>query len=75
MRERISTGTRLMGAKEFLHSRMAANAVEVSRSSWETVSKVKLQRESENRSSSISLDSRRRIGHALQLIVESEDEL
>ena len=43
MRERISIGMRLMGAKEFLHSRMVANAVEASRTSWETVSKVKLR--------------------------------
>ena len=71
----MSSGMRLMGVKEFFHSRIDANAVEVSRSSWETVSKVKLQKKSENRSSSISLDSRRRIGRALQLIVESEDEL
>ena len=42
IRERMSTGTRLMGAKVFLHSRIVVNAVVVSRSSREIVSNVKL---------------------------------
>ena len=43
MRERISVGMRLIRVKEFLHSRMVVNAIEASRSSWETASKVNLQ--------------------------------
>jgi len=42
MRERTSDGTRFMGTNEFLHSRIVANAVEVSWSSWETASEVNL---------------------------------
>ena len=33
MRGRMSNGIRLMGTKEFLHSRIVASAVEASRSS------------------------------------------
>jgi len=46
MRERTSNGMRLMWVKEFSHSRMLANAAKTPLSSWETLSKVKLQRES-----------------------------
>jgi len=46
MRERTSNGTRLMGTNEFLHSRIVANAVAVSLSSWATLSEVKLWRKS-----------------------------
>ena len=78
IREIISTGMRLPRGKEFLHSRMAANAVVASRSSWETASKVNLQRYSARHSSTCGMNFcniRRRICHALQLFVESEDEL
>ena len=47
MSERMSSGMRLMEMNEFLHSRMVANATEVSWSSWETASKVKLPKASQ----------------------------
>ena len=78
MRDRMSNGMRFTGVNEFLHPRMVVNAVVVSSSSRETSSKVKLQREStipvvsqvEN-----VRDVRRRRHCALELLIQSEDEL
>ena len=42
MSERMSSGTQFIGRNEFLHSRTVDSAVEVSRSSCEISSMVKL---------------------------------
>ena len=43
MRQRISDGIRLMGTREFLHSRIVASAIEASSLSLEIVARVRLE--------------------------------
>ena len=80
MRERTSSGTRLMRTKEFFHSRMIASAVVVSPSSRETACKENLERKSGTIPGVLKreqhvLDLRRAERGALQLLVQSKDKL